>query len=358
MSTTSLPEEQTGLSLCEQLHPSAWLWRCACLCPSSLWVHLWIQTCELCQDFILCFFSIRSYSVTRLVQGQINPSLPTYGTAGSCCAETGHLHSCAHLCPQAAWQRCPSLADLGLCIRWHPVSTPVGKPSLEQPSRASFHPLSPSPCPVPAPVPLRWWGATRGTRRGPSVQDSIYLSHDSGLLAIWSCHYKSPWYDLTEDLLLTAQRSVPVLAAFRTFRYVLRVHLVAAGLDTPDAQTAHWLKQPCDHRVCFPSTRVTTNSGLKSLHTFVKLALSHQALGNYCLFLTPSSASLRLKVASCCNGRNLEEDDAISRPLVVAGFVARLGHPKDLNPNRTEAHKLKYCCTTQDCHPPGFASSL
>lgn len=163
---------------------------------------------------------------------------------------------------------------------------------------------------------------------------------------------------MTQDLLLTAQRSVPVLAVFRTFSYVLGVHLVAAGLDTRDAQTAPWLKQPSDHRVCFPSTRVTTNSGLKSLHTFVKPTLSHQALGNYCLFLTPSSASLKLKVTSCWNGRNLEEGNAISRPLVVAGFVARLGHPKDLNPNRTEAQKLKYCCTTQDCHPPGFASSL
>lgn len=156
------PEEQTGLTLCEQLHPSAWVWMCACLCPSSLWVHLWIQTCELRQHFILFyffFFSIRSYSVTRFVQGQINLSPPTYGTAGSCCAGMGHPHSHAGMGHPHSVLLSGSLAALSL----------VPVPGLLW-ANLPWSLMAPSVCPT------RMVRSYQSTRRSPSVQDYIHLS--------------------------------------------------------------------------------------------------------------------------------------------------------------------------------------
>lgn len=187
------------------------------------------------------------------------------GTAGSCWAEPGHPHGCAGLCLQASWQHCPSLADLSLwALLW------ANLPWSSHPDHGTLcAPALPSVCPS----------------RGPSVQDCVHLPHGSALLAIWSYHHKPPRYHLTQDLLLTAQRSVPAFC----FENLQPCTWYTPGCSRPGHScTNSSLAEPAlwSHTVCFPSARATTKPGLTSLHTFGRLTLSHSASGNYCLFLT------------------------------------------------------------------------
>lgn len=316
---------------------------------------LWIQTRKLYQDFI--FSPLGVTLLQDLFRDKSTPFSTYLCNPGCFHAESGHLQSCAGLCPQAAWQLCPNLAELCLRFRRHPVSTTAGKPSLEGGLQDLRPPLcTPSPCPTPASVSCQDHEELReGTRKRQGLSVAWFFchhwSHCSGLLVTLCSHYRPLWYHLTSPF-----NSFKDLYLFLLFSDSSATYLVhrsnicpAAGSSWPEHtwRRTRLLAEPTlsswSCSICFPSTTIP---GVKSLHTFVQLTLSHQDLGNYCLFLTPSSAPLWLKVASCSDGRILEKLHAISRTLVAAGFIARLGHPKDLDFNSTEAHKLIYCCIT------------
>lgn len=144
-----------------------------------------------------------------------------------------YLRSCWNRTPtllccclsQAAWQHCPSLAET-------PCEHCCGQTFPGAATQGLVPPPVPQPLPSVCPCPLRWWGATRGTRRGPSVQIvstyamAVVISPQTTLLPL---DPRSP---------SPAQRSVPVVAAFRTFSFVLDAHLGTPG--APTAEPALW----------------------------------------------------------------------------------------------------------------------
>lgn len=88
-------------------------------------------------------------------------------------------------------------------------------------------PPVPQPLPSVCPCPLR---SCQRHQKGSLSADCIHLCHGvviSPQTSLVTLDPRSP---------LPAQRSVPVLAAFRTFSFVLDAHLVHQQLN-----------QPCDH---------------------------------------------------------------------------------------------------------------
>jgi len=86
---------------------------CMPLPQQPLSAPLGIQTCKLYRDFI---FSLLGVTLLKdLFRDKATPLSTYLHNPSWFCAGTGHPQPC--LCPQAAWQSCPNLADLCPCFR-------------------------------------------------------------------------------------------------------------------------------------------------------------------------------------------------------------------------------------------------
>lgn len=155
---------------------------------------------------------MRSYSVTRLVQGQINPFLHL-PTSSELLLLRPDIHTPLVFVPRQLGNCIPPRQTFAVlqttpweCYRWQTFPRVVAPgPLATSVCRQPPHPVV-FPCPTPASVPCRDREELReGAGKRQGLLDARWLCnhlpHCSGTLVTSFCHHKPPQYRLTQHRL-------------------------------------------------------------------------------------------------------------------------------------------------------------